>query len=296
MVACRAAKQRLPTALQQRALIWGIPRGGVSAALAFARDGQFMPCDSVENANIIIDDLVDTGETLLRYMQKFTDKVFVALFKKGAHRDMPLLVYGVNEPKNNWLVFPWEASEEKSADDIVTRLLSFIGEDPGREGLKETPARVLKAWREWTSGYNMDVATTLKTFGDGAERVDELVIVKDIPFYSHCEHHLAPFFGVAHVAYLPAGRIVGLSKIPRLVEVFARRLQVQERLTNQIADALQEHIKPKGIGVILECRHLCMESRGINKPGSTTVTSAMRGALMTKPAARAELLSLIRTR
>ena len=143
--------------------------------------------------------------------------------------------------------------------------------------------------KEYSSGYGKDPAEILKVFDDGAEKVDEMVLVKSIPVYSHCEHHLAPFFGVAHVGYIPNGKIVGLSKLSRLVDVFAKRLQVQERLTNQIADALEEHLQPLGVGVVIECRHMCMESRGIQRQGATTVTSAMRGALRNDVAARAEI-------
>lgn len=179
---------------------------------------------------------------------------------------------------------------------IVRDLLDVvIGEDVTRGGLIETPGRVVKAWEEWTGGYKQDPADVLKSFEDGAEGCDEMVLVKDIPVYSHCEHHLAPFFGVAHVAYLPEDRIVGLSKLPRLVDVYAKRLQVQERLTNQIADALDKGLKPKGVGVIVECRHLCMESRGIKRQGASTTTSAMRGAFRNQ-ATRQEMLSLIRGR
>ena len=129
---------------------------------------------------------------------------------------------------------------DKSGDDIAVRLLQFIGENPERGGLLETPKRFIKAWRQHSSGYGVDPKDVLKTFEDGAESYDEMVLVRDIPVYSHCEHHLAPFFGVAHVAYIPNGSIVGLSKLSRLVDIFARRLQVQERLTNEIADAMKE--------------------------------------------------------
>lgn len=178
--------------------------------------------------------------------------------------------------------------------EIPLALLQFIGEDPARQGLRETPERFLSAWREWSWGYHQDPKEILKTFEDGADKVDELVLVRDIPVYSHCEHHLAPFFGVAHVAYIPSGRIIGLSKIPRVVQVFARRLQVQERLTQQIAHAIKDALAPKGVGVVIECRHLCMESRGIRVPGATTITSCLLGVLKDEPAARAEFMGLVR--
>lgn len=168
-----------------------------------------------------------------------------------------------------------------------------------REGLEETPDRVAKAWQFWTHGYDLKAEAIVKSFKDGAEGVDEMVIEVDIPFYSHCEHHLAPFFGLASVAYIPQcgpdGRVLGLSKMNRLVDMFARRLQVQERLTNQIADAMQEFVKPLGCGVLLRARHMCVESRGVQHRGSTTTTSALRGVMKTQPETRAEFLHLART-
>jgi GTP cyclohydrolase I len=177
--------------------------------------------------------------------------------------------------------------------DIVRKLLAYIGEDPDREGLLETPARFLKAWEEYTRGYREKPEEILKSFEDGAQSVDEMVIVRDIPVYSLCEHHLAPFFGRAYVGYVPDQRILGLSKISRLVEIFARRLQVQERLTNQIADALDTHLQPLGVAVVIECRHMCMESRGVRHTGTATVTSALRGSIKTNADTRREFLSLI---
>jgi GTP cyclohydrolase I len=175
---------------------------------------------------------------------------------------------------------------------LIRELLTRLGEDPTREGLLETPKRVMKAWDHWTSGYGMKAAEVLKTFEDGAEGCDEMVIVRDIQLYSHCEHHMAPFFGKAHVAYIPNKRIVGLSKLARVVDIFSHRLQVQERLTNQIANALQDNLEPIGVGVVIEATHFCMCSRGVNKQGSTTVTSALRGAIKDKPEARAEFMAL----
>jgi GTP cyclohydrolase I len=175
----------------------------------------------------------------------------------------------------------------------VRALLQFIGEDLDRGGLLETPARVVKAWKEWTAGYKQDVNLLLKTFQDGGEKCDEMVIRKDIPFFSHCEHHMAPFFGHATVAYLPDGKVVGLSKIDRVVDMFARRLQVQERLTNQIADAIEGGLGAKGVGVIIKARHFCIESRGVCKHNSETLTSALRGEFR-EAAVRAEFLSLAR--
>lgn len=174
----------------------------------------------------------------------------------------------------------------------VREILLAIGEDPERSGLIDTPRRVAKAYREVFSGMHQDPADVLGTTFDIAH--EEMVLVKDIPFYSTCEHHLVPFHGSAHVGYIPSsdGRVTGLSKLARLVDIFARRPQVQERLTAQIADALIEHLKPRGAIVVIECEHMCMSMRGVRKPGAKTVTSAVRG-LLHEPATRAEAMSLI---
>lgn len=172
----------------------------------------------------------------------------------------------------------------------VTIILDSIGEDRKRPGLTETPYRVAKAWQEWTSGYEIDIPSIFTVFDDGAENYDQMVTICDIPFYSHCEHHLAPFFGSVTISYIPNGRIVGLSKLSRLVEVYSRRLQVQERMTNQICDAIWEHLSPLGVGVQVKARHLCMESRGIKQRGSHTVTTALKGLMLHDGTVRAEFL------
>lgn len=176
--------------------------------------------------------------------------------------------------------------------DAVKNLLDAFGIDTKREGLRDTPRRVTQAWQEWTRGYSQDAAEIIKTFSDGAEGYDQMILLKDIPIYSHCEHHLAPIFGRAHVAYIPDKQIIGLSKIPRVVDVFAKRLQVQERLTVQISNALWDGLKPMGVGVIINARHFCLESRGIHRQGISTVTSALRGVFRTNSDARREFLSL----
>lgn len=174
----------------------------------------------------------------------------------------------------------------------VKEILLAIGEDPDRSGLLDTPKRVAKAYAEMFAGIHQDPADVLGTTFDIAHQ--EMVLVKDIPFYSTCEHHLVPFHGTAHVGYIPSadGRVTGLSKLARLVDIYAKRPQVQERLTSQIADALVEHLNPGGAIVVIECEHLCMSMRGVRKPGSRTITSAVRGMLH-EPATRAEAMSLI---
>jgi len=176
---------------------------------------------------------------------------------------------------------------------LVEALLGELGEDVERQGLKATPGRVSRALRELTDGY--DVAPEDVIAGAVFDQdYDELVLVKDIPFYSLCEHHLLPFFGTCHVGYLPKGKVVGLSKIPRLVEVFAHRLQLQERMTREIAEALSAGLAPKGVGVVVEARHLCMEMRGIQKRGSQMITSCMLGTFRRDPRTRAEFLDLVK--
>jgi len=179
-----------------------------------------------------------------------------------------------------------------STQEIYRELLSRLGEDPNRDGLLATPERVEKSMAYLTNGYDQDPTQILRGALFDVD-YDEMVIVKDIEMFSLCEHHMLPFFGKVHVAYIPNGKVVGLSKIPRLVEVFARRLQVQERMTQQIAEAIQEAIEPQGVGVVIEARHLCMMMRGIEKQHSSTVTSAMVGCFRQKET-RAEFLALVR--
>lgn len=183
-------------------------------------------------------------------------------------------ICGGDEPARQKPIVDLVAEHEQGA---IRRLLHLIGEDSARGGLLETPARAVKAWKHWTKGYSEDPAEILKVFEDGAEVYDDSVGVFNIPFYSHCEHHLAPIIGCVSVAYVPDGNIVGLSKLNRIVECFARRLQVQERMTVQIADALHEHLQPKGVAVWVKARHLCMESRGICQQGHHTITQRFRG-------------------
>jgi GTP cyclohydrolase I len=179
--------------------------------------------------------------------------------------------------------------------DAIRRLLTDLGEDPTREGLRDTPKRVEKAYKFLTSGYGADIDRVLN---NALFTVDynEMVIVKDIDFYSLCEHHLLPFFGKCHVAYIPSNKVIGLSKIPRIVDVFARRLQVQERLTNQIADTIRDKIAPLGVAVVVEATHLCMSMRGVEKQNSFAVTSAMQGVFHDNSRTRMEFLELIKLR
>ena len=177
--------------------------------------------------------------------------------------------------------------------ELVESLLLELGEDPARQGLKATPDRVSRALRELTDGYGVKPEDVI---ADAVfdQDYDEMVVVKDIPFYSLCEHHMLPFFGEVHVGYLPKGKVVGLSKIPRLVEVFSHRLQIQEQLTREVAEALNAGLAPRGVGVVVEARHLCMEMRGVETPGGRMMTSCMLGTFRRDPRTRAEFLELVR--
>jgi GTP cyclohydrolase I len=259
------------------ARVYPVPRGGIPVAYLLRSHLSMQVVDDPAMADVIIDDIVASGATKERYQKALPLTPFMAL---------------IEEPTpETWYVFPWEGDSAGSSEDIFVRLLQFVGEDPKRGGLLETPKRMAKAWQFWCSGYGQDPKTILKTFADGGEKYDGMLWVKDIPFFSQCEHHLAPFFGVCSVAYIPDKRIVGLSKFARLVDVFARRLQVQERLTTQIAGAIQDILQPKGVGVWMQARHMCMESRGVCKQGSSTTTSCLLGAMRDEPETRAEFIA-----
>ncbi len=197
------------------------------------------------------------------------------------------------QAKNSSAVFNPAKFDQERAEAAVRELLIAVGEDPDRHGLEDTPARVARAYKEVFAGLYMNPDTVLDTTFD--EQHDELVLVKQIPMYSTCEHHLVSFHGVAHVGYIPGddGRVTGLSKLARVVDLYAKRPQVQERLTAQIADAVMRKLKPRGVIVVIEAEHLCMAMRGVRKPGATTTTSAVRGQFKTDKASRAEALELI---
>lgn len=178
-------------------------------------------------------------------------------------------------------------------EEAVRKILEAVGEDPDREGLKKTPARVAESFAFLTEGYRQDPKVLIE-HSVYSDRHEEMVLVRDIPIYSLCEHHLLPFFGKAHVGYLPNEKIVGISKIARMVDLFARRLQVQERLTNQIAETLMETLRPKGVAVVVDAEHLCMQMRGVQKRGTSVITSAMLGAFRKRPETRAEFMNLIK--
>ncbi len=181
---------------------------------------------------------------------------------------------------------------EVTIADSVRHMLAYIGEDPDREGLLETPKRVVASWEQIFSGYRLNPADVMKTFSEGA--CDEMVVLKDIEFYSTCEHHMQPFFGKAHIAYLPDNKVIGLSKLARLLDICSRRLQIQERLTSDVTKLLDEHLQPKGSACVVEAKHFCMMCRGVGKQNSVMVTSSLTGAFKTDSTVRAEFLQLVR--
>ncbi|MDW9393969.1 GTP cyclohydrolase I FolE [Sinorhizobium meliloti] len=183
---------------------------------------------------------------------------------------------------------------QKEAEEAVRVLLRWAGEDPAREGLKDTPSRVAKAYREIFGGYDLVAEDVLGRTFEEVSGYDDIVLEKDIPFYSHCEHHMVPIIGKAHIAYLPNGRVLGLSKIARVVDIYARRLQTQEAMTAQIAKAIDETLMPRGVAVMIEAEHLCMAMRGIKKQGATTLTTTFTGAFKNEPAEQVRFMTMLR--
>lgn len=182
---------------------------------------------------------------------------------------------------------------KQEAETAVRTLLAYAGDDPDREGLLDTPKRVIKAYSEWFGGYGVDPREVLSKTFEERGGYDEIVVLKDISMESHCEHHMVPIVGKIHIAYLPSSRVVGISKLARVAELYSKRLQIQEKLTAQVADAIEECLKPRGVAVVIEAAHLCMTTRGVRKPGVSMLTSAMRGTFRENPSARAEVMKLM---
>jgi GTP cyclohydrolase I len=271
-------------------IIYPVPKNGLFVAielslkLNIAIENEY---DSILNYGkedvLIVDDLIDSGKTLEKYPGY--DKA-VLYVKNEKHTEVNYFAFSLNK----WIVFPWE--EEKDIEDIIIRQLEYIGENPNREGLKDTPKRVIKSWEELYAGYNQKSKDIIKVFKDGV--CDQLVLLKDIEFYSTCEHHLLPFFGKIHVGYIPDGKVIGVSKLARLVEIYSRRLQIQERLVQQIADDLEKFLNPLGVMIVCEAQHFCMTSRGVEKQHSKMITSDIKGVFKNKIEARQEFLNLIK--
>lgn len=278
---------------RQFVMIYPIPRGGIPVALALqtaaaerwaAYPLQIGIVERPEDADCAVDDLIDSGRTAKSFVQKYKTNFFALLDK--AH-----------EPwTGKWVVFPWERMQnETGPEDAIVRILEYIGEDPSRQGLLDTPNRVVRSYGELFCGYGQSPKDILGTLFETDFFYDEMVVVKNVEFTSFCEHHLLPFSGVAHVGYIPTDRrVVGLSKLARLVDCYAKRLQVQERMTDQICLAVADHVPNAGAACVVEAKHMCLGCRGARKPAADMVTSSLRGAFKDKPEARAEFLNLVR--
>lgn len=270
--------------------VYGVPRGGIPAAqlviteLAHLNHYAYMG-EIPSVADVIIDDIVDSGKTRERFKDEVDGSVrFYSLVDKTIPRDKDI----------GWVVFPWErmSNEDMGPAENVRRLIEYIGDNPEREGLKETPARVIKSYEKLFGGYDQEPDLVAKIFKDCT--YDEMVLLKDIEFYSTCEHHMLPFFGKAHIAYIPGSSLLGISKLARVLEIYARRLQIQEQLCNQVTDAIVKLIEPKGAACVMEAQHFCMTSRGVEKQNSILTTSSLKGVFLTDARARAEFMSMIK--
>jgi GTP cyclohydrolase I len=261
-------------------IVYGIPKGGMIAA-GFLKHA--IPTHDPKMATAFLDDLVDSGATRDQYVKSFPGIPFFSLIDKA--------VSNITE----WIVFPWERDHPNGPESIqenIVRQLQYIGENPNREGLKATPDRIVRAWKELFVGYREKPEELFTTFeSDG---YNQIVLLKSVELFSMCEHHMLPFFGQAHVAYIPDKRVIGISKLARLVDLYARRLQIQERIGEQVTDALMHFLEPLGAACIIEATHLCIQMRGVGKQHSTMITSSIKGVFLTKPEARAELMGLIK--
>ena len=271
-----------------------IPQGGVVPAIfiSLKLGLQLITIDELKKYDseevLVVDDLIDSGRTI----SKYDGYPIAVLGAKGwAPEDQKYIHCGRLLP-DEWIHFWWEPKGEQDIQNHVVRLLEYIGEDPTREGLVETPARVIKSFDRLYGGYKQHPKDIMKIFND--DSCDEMVVVKDITLHSTCEHHMLPFTGKAHIAYIPDGRVIGVSKLSRLLDIFARRLQIQERIVEQVTTALMDYLKPLGAACVIEATHSCMTARGIEQQNTVMVTSSLRGVFQEKPEVRAEFMGLIR--
>lgn len=265
--------------------IFAVPNGGL---MACSRLEKATLVDTPECANLILDDIEDSGRTRDFYNANYPLIPFRTLFNRAKFSKV--------DEELPWIVFPWDSTHpkgEQSVEENIVRLLQYIGEDPTREGLLETPKRVIKSYAQLFSGYSKSPKDVLTVFEP--EGYDQIIISRDIEFYSMCEHHMLPFFGVAHVAYIPGKKVIGISKLARLVEIYARRLQIQERMGAQIVQALDEYLLPVGAACVIEATHMCQCARGVNKQGARMVTSSITGVFRDNPAAKEELMFFLKS-
>jgi len=266
--------------------IYAVPRGGHLIGLILS-DALKIPMEldkeGIKKDTLIVDDLIDSGKTLSQFPKNDKAVIFVKNGKKKA------VTYYVDET-NEWVKFPDEKDNE--VQEHIERIMQYIGEDTSREGLLETPKRVQKAYDEIFSGYKQNPKDLMKTFTQGT--CEEMVILKNCEFYSTCEHHMFPFFGHVSIGYIPNQKVIGISKLARLVDLYAKRMQIQERMTTQIADTIMKELDALGVYVVCEGVHFCMRSRGVKKQDASMITSAVRGIFKKDAKARQEFLSLIK--
>jgi len=269
--------------------VYPIPKNGTITALFCQMHGLTLPAVSegeITEKTLILDDLIDSGKTF----NKFPNNDFACIYVKEYS---PKPKYFIEEVGKKWVKFYYEETEHDIEGSVV-RIIEYVGEDPNREGLQETPKRFIKALSKWTEGYSIEPKDIITVFENESNGINQIVGLSGIEFYSMCEHHLAPFFGKAHIYYIPDKKIVGISKLSRVLDIYARRFQNQERIAKQVADALVEALHPKAVAVILEAEHLCMKSRGVGKQCAIMRTSELRGLFLEEEATRAELFNLIR--
>ena len=259
--------------------VFGIPRGGAIIAEMLNNHHHRIVYDPKE-ATIIIDDIYDSGCTIEKYREEYPNRLYFVLIDKRS---------GIH--KNKWYEFPYEKTAEIDIEEHVRRIIEYLGEDPNREGLINTPGRVVESWNKLFGGYHQHPENLLTTFD--RETYSQMILLKDIEFFSTCEHHFLPFFGRAHIAYIPKMKLVGVSKLARLLEIYARRLQIQERIGEQITRFLMKNAGAIGAGCILEAQHFCMTSRGVEKQNSLMLTSSLKGVFQ-QTKVREEFLNLIR--
>ncbi len=280
--------------------IYAIPRGGMipGALLAMKLNIPFVKKCEIDKSTLIFDDVVDSGHTIRRLfddIHPLTVPVAALHYKVCTPKaEMPTFCIACAVQQGTWIEYFWESeADEAPAEDAVIRLLQYIGEDVEREGLLETPKRVIKAYAQMFKGYNQKPEDIIKTFEEKDQKYDQIVLLKDIELHSHCEHHMLPFSGRAHVAYIPKKGVIGVSKLARLVDMYSHRLQIQERIGEQVTAALVRHLDPLAAACIIEAQHLCMTMRGVEKQKSKMVTSSLKGSFLTDSAAKMELLTLI---
>ena len=267
--------------------VYGIPVGGCFVAKEVARKLN-VPLHSIVKENtLVVDDIVDSGKTIAEYVPG----IYTAALLLKEHAKAKPLIWVNEVPTGCWVVFPWEKKNE--IEDSVRRIIEFIGEDPTREGLLETPKRVSKSWGELYKGYKSNPKEILQKCFTDHGKYDQMIILRNVEFFSMCEHHMLPFYGTVSIGYIPKDRVVGVSKLARIVEVFARRLQIQERMTQEIASLIDEVLQPLGVGVIVEATHMCMQMRGVNKRQATMITSAIRGTFC-REEVREEFMRLVK--